>query len=91
MSCAAVSSSPPVAASIIFAVGNWFRAGAQTGACTVCHRELFGLTMRRVAVAHSKGPARWREAFGMAMDRIAGRFARCEPCLRARRLMLGRP
>lgn len=34
-------------------------------------------------------PVRWREAFEVAMGRIAGRFARVEPRLRARRLVLG--
>jgi hypothetical protein len=34
-------------------------------------------------------PARWREAFEVAMGRIAGRFARVEPRCRAGRLVLG--
>ncbi|GGT51799.1 hypothetical protein GCM10010271_64930 [Streptomyces kurssanovii] len=34
-------------------------------------------------------PVRWREAFEVAMARIAGRFARVEPRLRAGRLVLG--
>ena len=42
-----------------------------------------------VAAGHSIDPARWREAFEGAMGRIAGRFARVEPRLRAGRLMLG--
>jgi hypothetical protein len=42
-----------------------------------------------VAAGHSIDPARWREAFEVAMGRIAGRFARVEPRLRAGRLVLG--
>ncbi|GAB2795961.1 hypothetical protein GCM10027073_29800 [Streptomyces chlorus] len=42
-----------------------------------------------VAAGHSIDPARWREAFAAAMGRIAGRFARYEPRLRAGRLVLG--
>ncbi|GAA2809794.1 hypothetical protein GCM10010505_39890 [Kitasatospora aburaviensis] len=42
-----------------------------------------------VAAGHSMDPARWREAFEVAMGRIAGRFARVEPRLRAGRLVLG--
>jgi SRSO17 transposase len=42
-----------------------------------------------VAAGHSIDPARWREAFEVAMSRIAGRFARIEPRLRTRRLVLG--
>ncbi|MFI6274592.1 hypothetical protein [Streptomyces sp. NPDC050988] len=42
-----------------------------------------------MAADHSIDPARWREAFEMAMSRIAGRFARIEPRLRAGRLVLG--
>ncbi len=42
-----------------------------------------------VATGHSLDPARWREAFEVAMGRIAGRLSRYEPRLRAGRLMLG--
>ncbi|HEY1158562.1 MAG TPA: hypothetical protein VGE95_20050 [Arthrobacter sp.] len=42
-----------------------------------------------VAAGHSLDPARWREAFEAAVGRIAGRFARVEPRLRAGRLVLG--
>jgi SRSO17 transposase len=42
-----------------------------------------------VATGHSIDPARWREAFEVAMGRIAGRFTRVEPRLRAGRLVLG--
>lgn len=42
-----------------------------------------------VGAGHSVDPARWREAFEVAMGRIAGRFARYEPRLRAGRLVLG--
>lgn len=42
-----------------------------------------------VAAGHSIDPARWGEAFEVAMGRIAGRFARVEPRLRAGRLVLG--
>ncbi|GGT42377.1 transposase [Streptomyces chromofuscus] len=42
-----------------------------------------------VAAGHSIDPARWREAFEVAMSRIATRFARYEPRLRAGRLLLG--
>ncbi|MEV0991123.1 IS701 family transposase [Streptomyces sp. NPDC049949] len=41
------------------------------------------------ATGHSMNPARWREAFEVAMGRMAGRFARNEPRLRAGRLILG--
>ncbi|MGJ5833054.1 hypothetical protein [Streptomyces ossamyceticus] len=43
-----------------------------------------------VAAGHGIDPARWREAFEVAMGRMAGRFARVEPRLRAGRLVLGR-
>jgi hypothetical protein len=42
-----------------------------------------------VAAGHSRDPARRREAFEVTMGRIARRFARVEPRLRARRLVLG--
>ncbi|MET7934523.1 hypothetical protein [Streptomyces sp. NPDC005322] len=42
-----------------------------------------------MAVNHRIDPARWREAFEVAMGRIAGRFARVEPRRRAGRLVLG--
>ena len=42
-----------------------------------------------VAAGHSIDPGRWREAFEVVMGRIAGRFARVEPRLRAGRLVLG--
>ncbi|MGC0377633.1 SRSO17 transposase [Streptomyces sp. SAI-229] len=42
-----------------------------------------------MAAGHSVDPGRWREAFEGAMGRIAGRFARVEPRLRAGRLVLG--
>jgi len=42
-----------------------------------------------VAAGHSIDPVRWREAFEVAMGRIAGRFTRVEPRLRAGRLVLG--
>lgn len=42
-----------------------------------------------VAAGHSIDLARWREAFAAAMGRIACRFARYEPRLRAGRLLLG--
>ncbi|MDO0916598.1 hypothetical protein QQM39_38995 [Streptomyces sp. DT2A-34] len=42
-----------------------------------------------VAAGHSIDLARWREAFAAAMGRIAGRFARYEPRVRAGRLLLG--
>jgi SRSO17 transposase len=42
-----------------------------------------------VAAGHSIDPGRWREAFEVAMGRIAGRFARVEPRLRAGRLVMG--
>lgn len=42
-----------------------------------------------VAAGHSIDPARWRQGFEAAMGRIAGRFARYEPRLRAGRLVLG--
>jgi hypothetical protein len=42
-----------------------------------------------VAAGHSIDPVRWREAFEVAMGRIAGRFARVEPRWRSRRLVLG--
>ncbi|MGW5942311.1 hypothetical protein ACWIG3_28530 [Streptomyces celluloflavus] len=44
-----------------------------------------------MAARHRIGPARWREAFEVAMGRIAGRFARYEPRLRAGQLVLGLP
>jgi hypothetical protein len=44
---------------------------------------------KTVAAGHRIDPARWRAAFEVAMSRIAGRFARYEPRLRARRLVLG--
>jgi SRSO17 transposase len=42
-----------------------------------------------VAAGHSVDLARWRVSFEALMDRIAGRFARVEPRLRAGRLVLG--
>ncbi|MFF9489813.1 IS701 family transposase, partial [Streptomyces sp. NPDC014676] len=42
-----------------------------------------------MAAGHSVDPGRWREAFEGAMGRVAGRFARVEPRLRAGRLVLG--
>ncbi|GFH36856.1 hypothetical protein SCWH03_30890 [Streptomyces pacificus] len=42
-----------------------------------------------MAAGHSIDPVRWREAFEVAMGRIAGRFTRVEPRLRAGRLVLG--
>ncbi|WP_439959869.1 hypothetical protein [Streptomyces griseorubiginosus] len=42
-----------------------------------------------VAVGHSVDPARWQEAFDGLMSRIAGRFARVEPRIRAKHLVLG--
>ncbi|MFI1302542.1 hypothetical protein [Streptomyces sioyaensis] len=42
-----------------------------------------------MAAGHSMDSARWREAFEVAMSRIAGRFRRYEPRLRAGRLVLG--
>ncbi|WP_314224393.1 IS701 family transposase [Streptomyces zaehneri] len=42
-----------------------------------------------MAAGHSIDPGRWRAAFDVAMGRIAGRFARVEPRLRAGRLVLG--
>ncbi|KUM67155.1 transposase [Streptomyces griseorubiginosus] len=42
-----------------------------------------------MAAGHSIDPVRWREAFEVAMGRIAGRFARVEPRRRAGRLVLG--
>ncbi len=42
-----------------------------------------------VAAGHSIDPARWREALEVAISRIADRFARVEPRLRAGRLVLG--
>ncbi|MDQ0846419.1 hypothetical protein QFZ68_006099 [Streptomyces sp. V1I6] len=42
-----------------------------------------------VAAGHSIDPTGWREAFEVAMGRIARRFARVEPRLRAGRLVLG--
>lgn len=41
-----------------------------------------------MAAGHSRDPARWREAFEVAMGRTAGRFARVEPRLPGR-LVLG--
>ncbi|MFG2385768.1 hypothetical protein [Streptomyces avermitilis] len=41
------------------------------------------------AAGHSIDPGRWREAFEVGMGRIAGRFARVEPRLRAGRLVMG--
>lgn len=42
-----------------------------------------------MAAGHSIDPTHWREAFELAMSRIAGRFARVEPRLRTGRLVLG--
>jgi SRSO17 transposase len=42
-----------------------------------------------VAAAHSVDPERWWTAFGAVIDRVAPRFARCEPLWRAAGLMLG--
>jgi SRSO17 transposase len=42
-----------------------------------------------VAAAHSVDPERWWTAFGAVIDRVAPRFARCEPRRRAAGLMLG--
>ncbi|MEV5528973.1 hypothetical protein [Streptomyces prunicolor] len=42
-----------------------------------------------VVAGHRIDPARWRVAFEVAVGRIAGRFARYEPRLRAGRLVLG--
>jgi hypothetical protein len=42
-----------------------------------------------VAAGRNGDPARWREGFEVTMGRIAGRFARVEPRLRAGRLVLG--
>ncbi|GHE97996.1 hypothetical protein GCM10017776_13690 [Streptomyces griseoluteus] len=41
-----------------------------------------------MAAGHSIDPVRQREAFEAAVSRIAGRFARVEPRLRAKRLAL---
>ncbi|GGT21665.1 hypothetical protein GCM10010271_26200 [Streptomyces kurssanovii] len=60
----------------------------ETGAATVDHRELWTYE-ETVAAGHSMDPGRWREAFEVVMGRIAGRFARVEPRLRAGRLVLG--
>jgi SRSO17 transposase len=42
-----------------------------------------------VAAAHSVDPVRWREAFGVVLDRIESRFVRYEPLRHAADLMLG--
>lgn len=42
-----------------------------------------------MVAGHSIDPGRWRAAFELAMGRIASRFARVEPRLRAGRLVLG--
>ncbi|GLX10064.1 hypothetical protein Misp03_69900 [Microbispora sp. NBRC 16548] len=42
-----------------------------------------------MAEAHSVDPARWQEAFEGLMGRIAARFARVEPRLRARDFVRG--
>jgi hypothetical protein len=42
-----------------------------------------------VAAGHSIDSDRWREAFEVVTGRIAGRFARAEPRLRAGRLVMG--
>jgi hypothetical protein len=64
-------------------------AGAETGAATVDHRDFVWSNDETVAAGRSIDPVRWREVFEVAMGRIAGRFTRVEPRLRAGRLVLG--
>jgi hypothetical protein len=66
------------------------QAGPGTGTATGDHRCV-KTEDQTVAAGFSVDPARWREAFEVAMGRIAGRFARVEPRWRAKRLVLGLP